>query len=49
MKWKLVKRKGKTLIRITVGGKSKTIRKTEKRLQKRAIEIRKHFEKVKIS
>jgi len=43
MKWELVRRKGRTLIRITVGGKSKAIKRVERRIAKRQREIRKHF------
>ena len=43
MKWELVKKRGKMLIRITVGGKSRPIKRAEKRMQKRAIEMRRHF------
>ena len=43
MKCELVRRKGRTLIRITVGGKSRAINRAERRIAKRQREIRRHF------
>jgi len=45
MRWSLVKRRGRLLLRIQVGGKSKAIRRAEKRIEKRMIEIHQHFPK----
>ena len=43
MKCEIIRRKGKTLIRITVGGKSKAIKRAERRIAKRQREIREYF------
>ena len=45
MKIDYVKKRGKDYVRITMGGKSKPIKRAERRIAKRQQEIRNHFRK----